>query len=372
MASSGNTSSSNASSSTGSPLGSPRSSPSHSEVFQLFAHQLSYFEFMRQGVYISAFPTTVTTYTGESLEGPVFPAFQEASDADADTQLRSFIDCLRRKDFGITDVFWFLPARMTEGTVSAADIIAWMRSLYIGSYVLEKGLGVIVIKSHSDPAFEKKAYAHDESLPQEALDTPAMFIGADGKIMTVIGKKAKAPTVKVQFQRGPISLLKVGLHGDIIVGEHIEPAEKPGLFAALAEFKASSKPFIELNEKAAGAAMRALAEEAGLLIQGSARYFMIGEDAHDGRDLRYWKCGSLYGYPRKSRSVMIVVVLQCEMPVDMPDPLDRVECDKARILPFDFVLQEFHKDGKLKPAFDAHVRQLQAVANVLPEIVAAL
>jgi ADP-ribose pyrophosphatase YjhB (NUDIX family) len=327
---------------------------------------------MRQGVYISAFPTTVTTYTGEPLEGPVFPEFQEVSDADADTQLRSFIDCLRRKDFGLTDVFWFLPARLTEGTVSAADIIAWMRSLYIGSYVLEKGLGVIVIKSHSDPAFEKKAYAHDESLPQEALDTPAMFIGADGKIMTVIGKKAKAPIVKVQFQRGPISLLKVGLHGDIIVGEHIEPAEKAGLFASLAAFTASGKTFLELNEKAAGAAMRALAEESGLKIDGTALYFMIGEDVKDGRDPRYWKCGSLYGYPRKSRSVMIVVVLQCEMPVDMPDPLDRVECDKARILPLDFVLQEFHKDGKLKPAFDAHVRQLKAVASVLPEIVAAL
>jgi ADP-ribose pyrophosphatase YjhB (NUDIX family) len=199
-----------------------------------------------------------------------------------------------------------------------------------------------------------------------------MFIGTDGKIMTVIGKKAKAPSVKIQFESGSVSVLKVGLHGDTIVGEHIEPAEKAGLFASLAAFTASGAPFLELNEKAAGAAIRAMAEESGLKIERNARYFMIGEDTKDGRDPRYWKCGTLYGYPRKSRSVMIVVVLQCEMPANMPDPLDRVECDKARILPFDFVLKEFHKEGKLKPAFDAHVRQLQAVASVLPEIMKAL
>ena len=347
-------------------------SASPSSATSVFAHLLSYFEIKFGNAFASLFPTTATTYTGAPLEGKLFPKLASVSDSDALQQFHSFLDCLRRKEFGLTDVFWFLPARLTEGSVSAADIISWMRSLYIGSFSLEKGLGVILIKSEADPTFEKKAYAHDESLPQEALDTPAMFIGADGKIMTVIGKKTKAPTVKVQFETGFVPVLKVGLHGDVIVGEHIEPAEKAGLFAALADFTASGKRFLELNEKAAGAAMRALAEEAGLLIQGSARYFMIGEDSKDGRDPRYWKCGKLYGYPRKSRSVMIVVVLQCEMPANMTDPLDRVECDKARILPFDFVLKEFHKEGKLKPAFDAHVRQLQAVASVLPEIVAAL
>jgi len=56
----------------------------------------------------------------------------------------------------------------------------------------------------------------------------------------------------------------------------------------------------------------------------------------------------------------------------MPDPEDLVECEKARIFPLDFALAEFHRDGKLKPAFDAHVGQLQAVAKVLPEIVKAL
>lgn len=356
---------------TSSPSNASRSASPTSET-SVFAHVLSYFELKRENVYISVYPTTATTYTGAPLEGKLFPALAFVSDQDALEQLRSFIDCLRRKDFGLQDVFWFLPARLLEGTVSAADIIAWMHSLYIGSYVLEKGLGVILIKSEADPAFEKKAFAHDESLPQEALDTPAMFIGADGKIMTVIGKKAKAPMVKVQFGNGSVSVLKVGLYGDVIVGEHIEPAEKAGLFAALAEFKASTKPFLELTAKTAGAAMRAMAEESGLLLDGTARYFMIGEDVKDGRDPRYWKCGKLYGYPRKSRSVMIVVILQCEMPAAIPDPLDRVECDKARILPFDFVLKEFHKEGKLKPAFDAHVRQLQAVAGVLPKIVAAL
>lgn len=357
--------------STSSSSNASRSASPTSET-SVFAHFLSYFELKRKGVYISLYPSTATTYTGAPLEGKLFLELASVSDADAVTQLHSFLDALHRKDFGLQDVFWFLPARLLEGTVAAADIIAWMRSLYIGSYALEKGLGVILIKSEADPAFEKKAFAHDESLPQEALDTPAMFIGGDGKIMTVIGKKAKAPAVTVQFDNGSVPVLKVGLHGDVIVGEHIEPAEKAGLFAALAEFKASTKPFLELTAKAAGAAMRAMAEESGLCLDGTARYFMIGEDAKDGRDPRYWKCGKLYGYPRKSRSVMIVVVLQCEMPAEMPDPLDRVECDKARILPLDFVLKEFHKDGKLKPAFDAHVRQLQAVAAVLPEIVAAL
>lgn len=359
MASSGNSSSSNDS-----------DSPHSSSI--LFAHKLSYFEFMLYDAYISAFPTTVTTYTGDPLEGKLFPAFDDVSDAEADTQLRSFIDSMRRKDFGLTDVFWFLPANLTDGIVTATDIILWMRNLYIDTYALVNGLGVIVIKSRSDPSFEKKAYAHDESLPQEALDTPAMFIGTDGKIMTVIGKKAQAPAVKIQFQQGPISLLKVGLHGNTILGEHIEPAEKAGLFASFAAFTASGKPFLELEEKDARPVMRTMAEESGLKINGRARYFMIGEDTKNGRDPRYWKCGTLYGYRRKSRSVMIVVVLQCEMPVEMPDPLDRVECDKARILPFEFVLKEFHKDGKLKPAFDAHVRQLRAVESVLPEIVKVL
>jgi hypothetical protein len=324
---------------------------------------------MRAGVFVSLFPTTATTYTGAPLDGPMFPQLEGVSDADAVHQLRSFVDSLRRKDFGLTDVFWFLSQALQQDTTGQA-IIGWMRSLYIASYAMEKGLGVITIKSEADATFEKKAYAHDESLPQEALDTPAVLVGDDGKIMMVLGKKAKAPVTAINFPEGPISLLKVGLYGSVIVGEHIEPAEKAGLFAALDRFKQSGAPFLELAQKAAGAAVRALAEESGIQLgDGAARYFMIGEDTQDGRDPRYWKCGSLYGYPRKSRSVMIVVVLTCQMPAEMPDPIDRVECEKASLFPLDFVLHAFHRDGKLKPAFDAHVRQLSAVAKVLPAIV---
>lgn len=340
--------------------------------------EMSYVEFKYGNIYISRFKSSAPACTSiPTVDGPLFPQLSDVSDLDAVRWMRSLLDSMRRKDFGLHDVFWFLPEAL-KGNTTCAAIIEWMRSLYIASCELKKSDWEVTIKSRSDSAFQLIAFAHDISLPGEALDTPALFVGKDGKIMAVIGRKAKAPTAKVNFdigdRHGFIDVLKVGLHGDVIVGEHIDPAEKPGLFAALAEFNASGAPFLELKAKTAGAAMRAMAEETGIVLdgEGSARYFIIGEDAEDGRDPRYWKCGSLYGYRRKSRSVMIVVVLQCEMPAELPDPQDLIECEKARVFPLDFVLPEFRRDGQLKPAFDAHVRQLKAVADVLPAILATL
>lgn len=329
---------------------------------------LSYFEFKapiaRDLMYISAYPTNrCEPYLGQ-LPRETEQVFKHCTCDN----LKSFLLALQHNNFGLSDFLWFLKDIQPEMT--AHSIIDWMHSLQFSQIVKKDKVYEANLVSSLDPSFSKKIYIKGSSLPQEALDTVVLFTGGK-RIMTLIGAKAKSQLVKIQFPDNTIvDVLKVGLFGNVIVGEHLEASEKAMINSMYDDFVKSGKSSLKLNKKQGSAAVRAIMEETGFIISGefSAQPYMIGRDNDKGRDPRYWTFED-YGYERYSETTVIAMVFDTDAPAVIPEPLDFEECTKSQIVTFEYALKEFRENGALQPAFKAHPKLLNICAKVLPDII---
>ena len=329
---------------------------------------LSYFEFKApvasDCMYISAYPTSrCSPYLGE-LPSDSHRVFNDYTIDD----LKSFLVALQQNNFGLTDFLWFLKDVQSE--MNAESIIEWMHSLHFAKIEKNGTVYESALTSTIDSSYSKKIYIKGSPLPQEALDTVVLFTGGS-KLMTLIGAKAKSPLINIRFpDDSSVSVLKVGLYGNVIVGEHLEASEKAKINTLYENFVKSGKSSMKLNIQEASAAVRAVMEETGYILpkEISAHPYIIGRDNEKGRDPRYWTFGE-YGYERHSETTLIAMVIDTPAPEVIPMPLDFEECTKSQIVTFEYALNEFKENGKMAPAFKAHPKLLTMCAKVLPDII---
>jgi hypothetical protein len=334
-------------------------------------HDLSYFEVRRtltdanntsHVVYISAFPSTAIS----NYSGPVPEVGTKVFTDLTQNNLQNFITVLISNKFGLSDTLWFL--KDYAPIMNAQDILDWLHSLTYGPSVVKDKYLECSFTSTLDSTFSKKVYIKSVTLPQEALDTVIVFTGGS-KITTLLGKKVKSPELTIKFEHQELSVLKVGMYGFVVVGEHLEQSEKSCILGAVSELEQSQKPFIQLDQKQASAAIRSMMEETG--ISASTHNFtpyLIGTDTDDGRDPRYWVYDG-YGYQRPSKTVVVVMVSDASPPENLPEPLDFHECTKGQLVTFDTALTQFCRDGSLTPAFPAHSKLITMTAAKLELLV---
>lgn len=338
-----------------------------------FFSTFSYFENKTDIGYLSLYPsgpgkcqfTKTIPENGTSV-------FQIESN-DIYRQLNLFLNELKKNNFGFSD-FFFLASQADSYT--ASELIEWYKSLYYENGVIENQICKIQVKTNLDPSFSKTCYLKDTSLPQEALDTFVFFCNDKGKIYTALGTKRKSPSVNVNFVADQISLLKVGMFGTVILGEHLEPNEKKLMNNSFEAFqdhqKKTGQNVMKITGRSMKPSMRTLAEEFGFKSDDfTFDTYIIGKDSRDGRDPRYWTFGnaSQYGYSRQSESLMVAMIAHCDAPTEIPDPLDIDECSKGVIVSVDYALKEFSQYGNLKCAFPSHPIQLGMCVTELPNMI---
>jgi hypothetical protein len=332
----------------------------------------SYFEVSTPYGYLSAYPSgpNKCVYTKPIPTGKVL----DLSHPDVYKHLSSFLNSLKENNFGFSDFFFFAKA---PNAYSATELIEFYRSLEFGQGVMENDICKIQIKSSVDSSFSKTCYLKDTSLPQEALDTFVFFADNtpnkvlefkgkkyDSSLSVVLGTKRRSDSITVSFVADSITLLKTGIFGTVILGEHLENHEKAEMNSAYTSYLEcikSGKNYYKLPQRSVKAALRNVAEELGFTSEFTFDAYLVGKDTLDGRDPRYWTFGSSneFGYKRKSESVMVALVARCAAPSELPDPQDRIECDKGIIVPMQYALGEFSTTGQLKCAFASHPRQLK-------------
>lgn len=321
--------------------------------------KFSYQEFSLKGYNYGRFPTSaVKDFTGELPETNLSP-FENYTEED----LFSVLHDMKKRNIGyLCTLGYLLPNPLKKGKAYAKDVVEWLKSLYFATVDKINPKEVeIVIKSRLDDAFSTKIYAHAESLPQEAIDTVVRIVGKNGKMLTILANKKKSASIDILFSNGKIiTLLETGKFGPTFIGEHLEKNEKPAIWSALAEVLSSGKP-VKLSGVSLSVALRGLLEEAGIepSMLEEAEFYLVGEDASDGRDDRYW-LGEAYGYERKSRSAIVVANLTFKEGFDFSSlkPIDVKECIKPGLYDMDEVLQEFSPSGKIPCAFDSHPKML--------------
>ncbi len=339
-----------------------------------FFSTFSYFETLTSNGYLSLFPSgpNKCVFTKKIPENGT-SVFRIDSD-DILGKLNCFLKALKDNNFGFSD-FFFLHNLPTS--FSATELINFYKSLYYKDGVIEYEICRVQIRSTLDPSFSKTCYLKDTSLPQEALDTFVFFCNTStGMINTALGNKRQSDLITVSFPDNPVSLLKVGMFGTIILGEHLEAYEKKEMNDAYALYLdnlgKTGKKYMKISDRAVKPAMRALAEEFGLKSSDfKFETYIVGKDTQDGRDPRYWTFGKSgeYGYKRKSESLMVAMVAKCEAPVEIPDPEDLSECSKGVIISVDYALREFSTTGKLGCAFPSHPRQFEMCVQQLPNLI---
>ena len=288
-------------------------------------------------------------------------------------QLNLFLKELKKNNFGFSD-FFFL-AKPSD-SYTASELVEWYKSLYYENGIMENGICKIQVKSTVDNTFSKCCYLKDTPLPQEALDTFVFFCNDKGNIYTALGTKRKAPSVTISFVADQINVLKVGLFGTVILGEHLEAFEKKEMNEAFAAFqlhqKKTSQNVMKIASRNVKPSMRALAEEFGIRSdEFNFDTYIVGKDTRDGRDPRYWTFGNQnqYGYQRQSESLMVAMLSHCDAPTEIPEPLDIDECSKGVIVSVENALKEFTETGKLKCAFPSHPVQFGMCVAELPNMI---
>jgi hypothetical protein len=338
-----------------------------------FFSTFSYFENKTDGGYLSLYPSGPgkCQYTSEIPKNGT-NVFKIQTN-DIYRQLNFFLHELKKNNFGFSD-FFFL-AKPSDA-YTASEIIEWYKSLYYENGIIENQICKIQVKTNLDPSFSKTCYLKDTPLPQEALDTFVFFCNDNKKIYTALGTKRKAPSVTVSFVADQISILKVGMFGTVILGEHLEAFEKKEMNDAFVAFqenqKKTGKNVMKIQTRQMKPSMRALAEEFGLHSdQFNFQTYIIGKDTRDGRDPRYWTFGNNgeYGYKRQSESLMVAMISNCEAPSEIPEPLDIDECSKGVIVSVDYALKEFNETGKLKCAFPSHPIQFRMCVDELQNMI---
>jgi len=338
-----------------------------------FFSTFSYFEHKTDDGYLSLYPSGPgkCQFT-KSIPQNEQKVFHIVGD-DVYHQFSLFLCELNKNNFGFSDFFFLVKP---SDSYIASDLIDWYKSLYYENGILDNGICKIQIKSFLDPLFSKCCYLKDTPLPQEALDTFVFFCNDTGNIYTALGTKRKAPLITIGFVADQISVLKIGMFGTVILGEHLEASEKKEMNEAFAAFQLHQKNtgmnVMKIASRNVKPSMRTLAEEFGLESeQFNFDTYIIGKDTRDGRDPRYWTFGNKnqYGYQRPSESLMVAMISKCKIPSEIPDPLDIEECSKGVIVSVDYALKEFSETGKLKCAFPSHPIQFGMCVVELPNMI---
>jgi hypothetical protein len=328
-----------------------------------FFSTFSYFENKTDAGYLSKYPSGPgkCKFTG-SIPANGTAVFKITT-PNLYQHLINFLYALKQNEFGFSD-FFFLAQQNDTNTYTGRELIEWYQSLYFENGVIENDICKIQIKSNLTSTFSTTCYLKDTPLPQEALDTLVFFCNTS--TYTALGNKRKSESVSVHFISDVISLLNVGMHGTVILGEHLEANEKKEMNSAFDAYreneKKTGKQYMRISDRAVKPAMRALAEEFGFhSTDFNFETYIVGKDTQDGRDPRYWTFGNSgeYGYKRHSESLMVALLAKCEIPTEIPDPEDLSECSKGVIVPVEYALSEFSTTGHLKCAFPSHPRQLR-------------
>jgi hypothetical protein len=387
---------------------------------------LSYYEFKTARGFVAKYPSEDTTL--------VVPLSQ-CVDFEVDPQIFSddfeeYFRLLHKNNFGLSDIFWWLPPFESE-PLTKDRLLKLIENTMIAPFgePTDCVSQSVVIRNDLFPDFSVSAYFTSTPSPQVALDVVPFFVPSGTKhveeistivseeaskamyesypymghsqvvsetlndrvekilskkpssrpwsqvstgVMTALGYKRESDRLEVLFPSGErLKLLKIGIFGNVIFGEHLEPVERKNIKKAMIEFDKTHKPVFILKQNQISPVLRTLAEEAGIGVGGckSTMVYVGYQSTHDAfgcRDIRY---GSIlgkttYGYARKSTAHTVVAIFQCDPPKN-PVPTDFNECTKPTILPVSVVEQEFGVGKKFEPAFPAHVGQFGMAISFL-------
>lgn len=332
-----------------------------------FFASLSYFEFSALGGYISRFPSASTKCTTQIQSATNIPVSIDQWDKCFDT----YFTTLLANNFGTSDIFWWLP---NYAVVNASELLK-----YLANAVVEPGTCTpthqnVIIKNNLDPEFKVPAYYKTTSLPGEAIDVVPMFV-INGVVYTALGCKRESPRIGVTLSSGKtIDVLTVGIFGNVIFGEHLNPSEKACMNALKEDFflRTQQRP-VALKAHETSAAMRTLLEEAGIRdIKCRETYYVDFSQTlptEPCRDSRYGILtdsdgNRVYGYGRESSAHTLCCIFECAPP-ENPIPTDLVECTRPTIVQLGIAVKNFVIGGKYPPAFPAHVAQFAKACRVL-------
>lgn len=332
------------------------------------AVHFSYFEFYEAGrdVFVSLFKTTKTSFCAEKMPKSGERVFPNIPD---DAFWYKQLVALQKNNFGFHDTFWFLPRR---NNYTLDDIKEWMSSLvYEPTTNVTEAYGECRITStiQLDPPFSLTVYVKYDPLPQEAIDVIPLFKGTDNEYYVVLGQKKKSDTVSVELRGRTLSLLSVGLYGKVILGEHLEDGEKKRMEEIRTQFRNKA---IKMKSKDVSPVIRTLLEEGGFQMSSlEVDCYYVHFDNRPGRDPRYTVYNrngddqnEMFGYFRESSSDTVVVLMSGDVPKELPNPTDTIECDKPIVLKAkDAIRLLTGVDERFTPAFWSHVIQLCIAMN---------
>lgn len=330
--------------------------------------QLSYFEFyeLSKDIFVSLFKTTKTTFDEDRMPKAgdrVFPNLPN------DYFFYRLILALQKNNFGFYDTFFFLKKK-ADYTLS--EIKEWMSSLvYQPTTNITECYGECYLTSTIDPEFKLSVYVKSDPLPQEAIDVIPIFKSANGENYVILGTKKKSPNITVSFdeRKKTVDVLSVGLFGKVILGEHLEEKEKKRMEETRANF---SNKAVQMSSKDISPVLRTLLEEGGFKLDSAQiDCYYVHFDNRPARDPRYTIYNTkgddkdeIFGYMRDSTSDTVVALIKGEPPVELPDPVDSVECDKPIIVKAKDALSLLTgNDDRFAPAFWSHVIQLAIALN---------
>lgn len=328
-----------------------------------FFSNLSYYEFCTKDGFISRFPSGSTVCT-KPLKSPIRISTTEYAWYD---KFDEYFTTLATNNLGIFDIFWWLPDISTTVCNPQTLLRYISNTLVIPLEVCQKHQKVKIVNTLV-PGFEIDAYFTTNSLPGEAIDVVPVFV--DGfEQYTAIGRKKESPRIGVTLSSGKvIRVLTVGIYGNVIFGEHLNPDEKASLNNLRDEFfsRNQQKPVVIDGSHEPSSAIRTLAEEFGLKNLRCARsgyvdYSITLPTEQPCRDPRYGIVGP-YGYGRISIAHTLCCIFECSPPSD-PIPLDMEECDKPRIVLLRDAVENFKAGMKYSPAFPSHEFQFAKAAK---------
>jgi len=322
----------------------------------------------------AAYPSLCTTppnlsFIKEQIGKPLFGNLFE------EHHLKQYINFLNYKTFGFHDnIGYLIPKLYQSETYNASTVCDHLNDLRLLT-ITEETEHDIVIEAGSTVFSETISLRlHNESLPQKAIDTSVYYVDEESKkIMTTLGYKKKSTPVKIVFSDGTIlECLKFGMFGYLYgAGEHVEPkteGEKINSLIATNYSSVLGNGFVLYKD--AEIVNRGLLEEVGITVDPSAKskYYLYGIHDKLGRDPRYYEHkynDIIFGYPRKSESVLIAVIIKGKVPTELPDPTDVEEVGKAQLVSLDEMADGFVIGGKFNPAFPAHVEQFGILLSKL-------
>ena len=334
--------------------------------------RLSYFEFFGFSGFISKYPSTLTEPVGITVTNTTLP-FDRFYDAEF-TSIKewgklfdSYMMTLYVNNFGINDIFWWLP-NTQESVKNSETLLNYIRNTNVTFGEINNHHQCVVITNNLVPEFSLNAFFTDSPLPQEAIDViPYFTLKGRDEVYSALGYKKETPRINVNLCNGEtLAILSTGIYGNVIFGEHIEKNEKDAINSTSKAFFDNNKSPVSVQHSKMSPALRTLSEEAGFDTTSIPEMFYIGMSRtgldEKCRDPRYGELYSgatkVYGYPRVSTAHTLCCIFNSDPPKN-PIPKDVKECSKPVILPSNVIEANFKDGGLFAPAFSSHAEQFR-------------